>query len=309
MGRNLALKLKQKSKVILGGRNNSINNLAQQITGCQVVPMDVANINSVREIVGIYKPNIIIHAAATKYVDLSEIHPNECIDINITGSQNIARVAIDKAINTVIGISTDKAALPCSGMYSMSKAIMERLFILMDGVSNTRFCCQRMGNIAWSTGSVFPIWKRMLVEEGKIRATGIDMRRFMFSISDATKMVEDVLENVPLLHGKILAKKMKAIRMEDVLHRFIDIYGGTYERISPRIGEKMEESMIGTAEFKYTRNITINGSAYYLIDHQREDLCDLTGPVNTLNVEQLTPEELNDLIRRSTPNVLPEFYS
>ncbi len=42
------------------------------------------------------KPDIVIHAAATKFVDLSEKFPFECIDINIVGSANIARACINK---------------------------------------------------------------------------------------------------------------------------------------------------------------------------------------------------------------------
>ena len=112
LGINLAKKLKTKFKVVLGARNNKQNFYAKKITNCQIVPLDVSNINSVRDAINVVKPKIIIHAAATKFVDLSEKFPFECIDCNILGSSNIARVAIDKNVETVIGISTDKASPP-----------------------------------------------------------------------------------------------------------------------------------------------------------------------------------------------------
>ena len=98
LGRNLAKKLKNKYRIYLGSRNNQRNDLAKNETGCEAFPLDVANINSVIDAVNYVKPDIIIHAAATKFVDLSEKYPLECHDVNILGSANIARVAIDKKI-------------------------------------------------------------------------------------------------------------------------------------------------------------------------------------------------------------------
>ena len=123
--------------------------------------LDVANINSVIDAVNYVKPDIIIHAAATKFVDLSEKYPLECHDVNILGSANIARVAIDKKIEGVIGISSDKASPPVKNIYGMSKAVMEKLFISLSNNHKTKFTCVRYGNVTWSTGSVLPIWSKM----------------------------------------------------------------------------------------------------------------------------------------------------
>ena len=98
LGTSLALNLKKKYKVYLGSRNNYLNSKVQDLTKCETFPLDITNINSVKDIINRTKPNIIIHAAASKYVDISEINPNECIDTNVLGSQNIARVAIDNKI-------------------------------------------------------------------------------------------------------------------------------------------------------------------------------------------------------------------
>ena len=55
---------------------------------------------SVRDAIIFAKPDIIIHAAATKFVDLSEKFPFECIDTNIIGSSNILQVALEKNSNS-----------------------------------------------------------------------------------------------------------------------------------------------------------------------------------------------------------------
>src|ERR671939_182735 len=88
-------------------RKNAQNALVQEFTGCEVLPLDIVNIESVRDAFNETRPAIVIHAAATKYVDLAERQPMECVDVNILGSQNVARVAVERGAQTVIGISTD----------------------------------------------------------------------------------------------------------------------------------------------------------------------------------------------------------
>ena len=128
LGKRLALALKDTHEVIISGRNNKQSFLAEKMTGVRVIPLDVTNIESVRDAINEVQPDVIIHAAATKFVDLSEKQPMECTDINVIGSQNVARAAVDKGIKSVIGISTDKAAPPIRNIYGLSKAMMERIF-------------------------------------------------------------------------------------------------------------------------------------------------------------------------------------
>ena len=161
LGINLALNLKKKYNVFIGSRNQKRNYDANLETGCEAIPLDVTNIESLRDATTYCKPNIIIHAAATKFVDISEKFPFECSDVNILGSTNVARVAIEKGVKTVIGISTDKATQPIKNFYGFSKATMEKLFLNANEKSKTNFLCVRYGNVAWSTGSVLPIWRQM----------------------------------------------------------------------------------------------------------------------------------------------------
>ena len=72
LGRRLGLALKNDYRVILTGRNNKQNFMAQKFTGCEVLPLDISNIEAVRDVVNETRPDIIIHAAATKFVDLAK---------------------------------------------------------------------------------------------------------------------------------------------------------------------------------------------------------------------------------------------
>ena len=266
LGINLAKKFIKEFNVILSGRNNKLNYIAKNKTQCEVIPLDVSNINSVRDGVNYVKPDIIIHAAATKFVDLSEKFPFETIDSNILGSTNIARVSIDKKIKTVIGISTDKASPPIQNIYGLSKSIMERLFLSSSKQSNTQFSCVRYGNVAWSTGSVLPIWKRMFDKDKTILTTGPYMRRFFFLVSDAVALVDTALKNIKFLNGRILSREMKSAQMIDIIKTWINIYGGKYNIIASRSGDRQDEYLIGEEELKYTVEKKINNIKHYIID-------------------------------------------
>ena len=79
---------------------------------------------------------------------------------NIGGPENIVRAIQqqDLPVETVVGISTDKACKPVNVM-GMTKAIQERVFIQanMRG-RRTRFVCVRYGNVLASRGSVVPLF-------------------------------------------------------------------------------------------------------------------------------------------------------
>ncbi len=297
LGQRLGLKLKDQYSVTLGGRDNKRNMQASQYTGCEVVPIDVTNIESVRDTVVSIKPDIIIHAAATKFVDLAEIHPMECVDNNIVGSQNVARVAVDKNIETVIGISTDKASPPVRNTYGLSKALMERMFCSMNGKAESKFLCVRYGNVAWSTGSVLPIWSKMHKDTGVIKTTGKDMRRFFFTVDEAVQLVITAMENVGELQGKVLSRSMKASRIGDILETWIKYLGGEWEEMVGRPGERVDEFLIGELELNHTYEKFFNNIIHYVISFNEKSSAPLAKIVSSANVEKLSEEEILTIIR------------
>ena len=298
LGQNLALQLKKDYKVVLASRNNKRNLMAHDFTGCSVVPMDISQIESVRDVVSEISPDIIIHAAATKFVDLSEKFPMECIDINVVGSQNVARVAIDKKVGLVIGISTDKASPPVRNTYGMSKSIMERLYCSLGKKGGTTsFMCVRYGNVAWSTGSVLPIWKKMHDETGVISSTGPDMRRYFFTVDEAVELVVAALNNSEKLNGKVLSRPMKAAAIRDVFTVWIEEYGGTWEKIKGRPGERDDEFLIGELEISYSTEVMFENKPFYVIDFSKKTKNPVSGVVSTRTAEKLNRDGILKLIK------------
>lgn len=297
LGRNLANRLKNDYNVYLGSRNNKNNAFASKATNCPSLPLDITNIESVRDVIREIKPDIVIHGAATKFVDLSEKYPMETIDVNILGSQNIARVSIENGVEIVIGISTDKSCPPIRNVYGLTKATMERMLILMDGKHKTKFTAVRYGNVAWSTGSVLPIWKQMHEETGKIGTTGPEMRRFFFTVDHAVELVLNALNNIDICRGKILSREMKSAKMKDILDVWIENYGGAWEHIQGRPGERNDEFLVGETELEYCKKILINGINHFLIDPNKKSDEPMTEIFTSANAERLTKSEILEIIR------------
>jgi UDP-N-acetylglucosamine 4,6-dehydratase/5-epimerase len=296
LGKRLALALKGHNKVFLCGRNQKQNMAAKAFAGCPVYPVDVARAESVRDVVTETRPDVIIHAAATKFVDLAEQQPFECVDVNVIGSENVARIAMETGVNLVVGISTDKAAPPVRNTYGLSKALMERVFCSLDGKTKTRFVCVRYGNVAWSTGSVLPIWKKMHEKTKVIGTTGPDMRRFFFTVDEAVKLVLTAMERSEELSGKVLSRYMKAALIRDILDIWVKHRGGKWEPIQGRPGERDDEFLIGDLELPFTREVTYDRIPHYVIAFNERQPKPLKEGLSSANTKRLTEKEVLAII-------------
>ena len=297
LGKRLGKKLRELGyDVVLASRNNKQNFLAKEYSGCNIIPMDVTSIESIRDAFNQFRPDIVIHAAATKFVDLAEKEPMETIDVNVVGSQNIARVAIENKIQLVIGVSTDKSSPPVRNIYGMSKALMERMFCLMNAKSDTRFVCVRYGNVAWSTGSVLGIWKKMLKNQGFIGTTGPEMFRYFFTVDEAVNLVITALNHAPELYGKVLSRSMKAAQLEEIIKVWVEQEGKTYQKIETRPGERLEEFLIGEAELEYTEEKVYDNIMHYILSFNDKVANPIKEVLSSRTAEKLSKQEILDIV-------------
>ena len=129
---------------------------------------DVRDFHSISSV--LQKSDIVFNAAALKQVPSCEYFPFEAVQTNIIGPENIIRAIRenDLPIDTVVGISTDKACKPVNVM-GMTKAIQERIFITANvDCPNTRFICVRYGNVLASRGSVIPLFHELISSGGPL---------------------------------------------------------------------------------------------------------------------------------------------
>lgn len=297
LGRHLALALRDDCEVVLTGRNQRQNAEAAAFTDCHVLPMDVGRIETVRDVFLEVAPAIVIHAAATKFVDLAEDQPLDCVDINVGGSQNVVRVALEHEVETLIGISTDKASPPVRNTYGLTKSLMERMFCTLDGRSKTRLACVRYGNVAWSTGSVLPTWKEMHQSGGVIESTGPDMRRFFFTVDEAVALVRTAIDRIDDVSGSVVAREMNAASIRDLLDTWVRHLGGRWEKIPGRPGDREDEYLIGETELPFTSTLAGTSIPHYVIRFERRASVPLAAPVSSATAARLSESEMLTLIQ------------
>jgi UDP-N-acetylglucosamine 4,6-dehydratase len=185
--------------------------------------------------------DIVIHAAALKQVPTAEYNPIEVIRTNVLGGANIIDAAIDRNVQKVIALSTDKAANPIN-LYGATKLCSDKLFVSANGYSGhhgTKFSVVRYGNVMGSRGSVIPFFLQMRAN-GVLPITHPKMTRFWITLEQA---VEFVLKCLTRMHGgEIFVPKIPSMKIVDLAKAIapecrIDVIG-----IRP--GEKLHETMV-----------------------------------------------------------------
>ncbi|WP_144550632.1 UDP-N-acetylglucosamine 4,6-dehydratase (inverting) [Bacillus sp. X1(2014)] len=185
--------------------------------------------------------DIVIHAAALKHVGVCEYNPFEAIKTNIHGAQNIIEAAIDRGVEKVIALSTDKAANPIN-LYGATKLASDKLFVAANsytGGKTTKFAVVRYGNVVGSRGSVVPFFQKMK-ETGKLPITDKRMTRFWITLDQGVQFVIDSLNRMN--GGEIFVPKIPSMKVTDLAEAIAP--DCEIEVIGIRPGEKLHETMI-----------------------------------------------------------------
>src|SRR5262245_16888721 len=107
---------------------------------------------------------VVIHAAALKQIPAAEYNPMESVKTNVHGAENVIFAAIANEVESVIALSTDKAANPIN-LYGATKLVADKFFVAANNIAGghrARFAVVRYGNVVGSRGSVVPLYRKLL---------------------------------------------------------------------------------------------------------------------------------------------------
>ena len=203
----------------------------------------IEDIGSVYRIFEKVKPDIVIHAAAMKHIDIIENEPIQACNINVIGSLNIISASTKYEVPITVAVSTDKA---CSSesVYGDTKHLMERCFMDANG-EDIRFSSCRFANVAHSNGSVLPFWLGLKEKGLPLKLTDPKMNRLIFTQKDAAELIMKTILYTEMFGGGFVGStKMKTTNMLDlakVISKDIEIVG-------KRAGEKVDEDLISEKE-------------------------------------------------------------
>ncbi len=208
---------------------------------------DVRSLESVKS--AMHGVDYVFHAAALKQVPSCEFFPMEAVRTNVIGTDNVLTAAIDAGVESVICLSTDKAAYPINAM-GITKAIEEKVAVAKSRMSgNTKICCTRYGNVMCSRGSVIPLWIEQIKSGNPITITEPTMTRFIMSLDEAVDLVLFAFEHGE--NGDLFIQKAPACTIETQAQAVTELFGGNKEDIriiGIRHGEKMYETLLTNEE-------------------------------------------------------------
>lgn len=208
---------------------------------------DVRDLQSVKG--AMHGVDYIFHAAALKQVPSCEFFPMEAVRTNVIGTDNVLTAAIEEGVESVICLSTDKAAYPINAM-GITKAVEEKVAVAKSRMSGkTKICCTRYGNVMCSRGSVIPLWIDQIKNGNPITLTEPSMTRFIMSLEEAVDLVLFAFEHGE--NGDLLIQKAPACTIQTQAEAVCELFGGKKEDIKVigiRHGEKMYETLLTNEE-------------------------------------------------------------
>ena len=199
--------------------------------------------------------DIVIHAAALKHVILCERSPEQAVQTNINGVQNVISAADLNNVGVVIFTSSDKAVNPTNVM-GTTKLMGERLMTAANSSKRENgpiFASTRFGNVLGSSGSVIPIFRNQISNGGPVTLTDKNMTRFVMSVKEAVELVLNSV--IEAKGGEVCVTKMPVMRIEDLAIAMIEeLCSKEMEitEIGSKPGEKLYEELMSEEETRRT---------------------------------------------------------
>lgn len=204
------------------------------------------------EVMDLYRPDIVVHAAAHKHVPLMEDCPSQAVKNNVFGTYYTAKAAMANGVKRFVMISTDKAVNPTNIM-GASKRLAEIVVEALNGEGKTEFTAVRFGNVLGSHGSVVPLFERQIRMGGPITLTHPEIIRYFMTIPEAAGLV---LKAASMAQGgELFVLDMgQPVKIRELAERMIQLYAPQngkqveIEYVGLRPGEKLYEELLTEGE-------------------------------------------------------------
>jgi FlaA1/EpsC-like NDP-sugar epimerase len=258
-----------------------------------VLEFRIGDVRSYEDVCSAVKrADIVINAAALKQVPTCEYFPVQAVLTNCLGASNIVRAIEEQGypVETVVGISTDKACKPVNVM-GMTKAVQERIFVAANILNpNTRFICVRYGNVLASRGSVIPLFHDQIRNGGPVTITAPEMTRFLLSLDDAVDTVFAAVKEAK--RGETYIPRAPSATVINIGRALLGSKDIPIKTVGIRPGEKMHEILISEEEVHHS----VRRGGYYAIQPMLPELRQgAVSEANALSKEYSSGDEVLDL--------------
>ncbi len=230
----------------------------------EIIPLigSIQDYKRMHEIISIWMPETIYHAAAYKHVPIVEYNLVEGLKNNVLGTYELAKLSLKYNVENFVFISTDKAVRPTNIMGATKRfaelilqALNHDMQLIKDKNCKTKFSIVRFGNVLDSSGSVIPKFREQIKKGGPITLTHKDVTRYFMTITEAAQLV--IQAGAIAEGGDVFVLDMgKPIKIYDLAINMIELSGLTVKNssnikgdieiviIGLRPGEKLYEELL-----------------------------------------------------------------
>ena len=243
------------SKLVLLDRDESeLHAASLSIWGSGLLDTDDTVLCDIRDeeaLLTIFKrcrPDVVFHAAALKHLPMLERFPEEGWKTNVLGTLNVLKCAHAVGVETLVNISTDKAA-DATSVLGRTKRLAERLTSWFAKTYDLTYLSVRFGNVFGSRGSVLATFQAQIAQGGPVTVTHPEVTRFFMTIPEACQLV---LQAGAIGHpADVMVLDMgEPVRIIDVANYMIGQSGKSIDiRFTGlRPGEKLHEALFSEQE-------------------------------------------------------------
>jgi len=244
--------------------------------------------------------DLVVNAAAMKHVRYCDAFPSEALKTNVTGTDNLLSLCIQKRIKNFILISSDKAVDPTT-TYGATKFLAERL-VISSALRNPtyNFNIVRLGNVIGSRNSVLHRIAHQIDTGRPITVMSGRVSRYVMTADNVSDLVIKAAQFGT--SGEIFIQDMPVVEIADLVRVFVDLYVKKLKLNPANIriidypvgrGEKQHEALVSTVEKGHARHensLIIISPTGILAD---------AAPIRTytsMNEPKLTTKEIRTLI-------------
>jgi FlaA1/EpsC-like NDP-sugar epimerase len=205
--------------------------------------------------------DVIIHAAAYKNIEITELNPLATCDNDFYGTVSVVHEVQKHSGKKFILISTDKAVYPLSAL-GASKMLAERFVIEANWATDAQLAIARFVNVEETRGNVFELWRQQIAAGQVPEITDLRMERHFNSIEKVQDLFEHILSD--MRGGEVFIPDVPKLR---VIDRFQQLYGPShpYRVVGIRRNEKLYDPLYTDEEAPFVER----RSGYLVIDYNR----------------------------------------
>ncbi len=205
--------------------------------------------------------DVIIHAAAYKNIEITELNPLATCDNDFYGTVSVVHEVQKHSGKKFILISTDKAVYPLSAL-GAAKMLAERFVIEANWATDAQLAIARFVNVEETRGNVFELWRQQIAAGQAPEITDLRMERHFNTIEKVQDLFEHILRD--MRGGEVFIPDVPKLR---VIERFQQLYGANhpYRVVGIRRNEKLYDPLYTDEEAPFVER----RDGYLVIDYNR----------------------------------------